>query len=66
MAENEQELTDFHIRLQLLLLPPSRRHQLLKLMATGWHLMAGDAALSLRIASNAISEDSHKLRWSNF
>ena len=43
----------FHMRLQLLLLPPSRRNQLLKLMATGWRFVAGDAALSFRIASNA-------------
>ena len=43
----------FHMRLQLLLLPPSRRNQLLKLMATGWRFVAGDAALSFCIASNA-------------
>ena len=54
------------MRLQLLLLLPSRPHQLLKLMATRWRFMTGDAALSLRIASNVIREDIHKLRWFNF
>ena len=52
--------------LQLPLLPPSRCHQLLKLMATRWHLMAGDAALRLRIASNTIEIEVYKLRLSNF
>ena len=42
--------------LQQQLLPPSRRHQLLKLMATRWHLMAVDAAVSLRIDSNTVKE----------
>jgi len=52
--------------LQLLLLPLSRRHQLLKLMATRRHLMTGDAALSWRIAFNTIKEDIDKLAVSNF
>ena len=50
------------MRLQLLLLPPSRRHQLLKLMATRWRFMTGDAILSLFIASNVIREGIRKLR----
>ena len=54
------------MRLQQLLLPPLRYHQLLKLMVTQWRFMAGDAALSLRIASNVIREDIRKLRWSKF
>ena len=65
-AKNGRELTVSHIRLQLLLLPPSRRHQLLKLMATLRHLMAGDAALSLRIDCNTTEEDNDKLEMSNF
>jgi len=42
--------------LQQLLLPPSHHHQLLKLMATRWYLMAVDAAVSLRIGSNKVKE----------
>ena len=38
----------------------------LKLMATRWHLMAGDATLSLRIPFNTIKEDIGKLAVSNF
>ena len=56
----------FLLRLPQLLLPPSRRHQLLKMMATRRHLMAVDAALSLRIAFNIIIEDNDKLARSNF
>ena len=40
--------------------------QLLKLMATQWHLMAVDAAVSLRIASNSIKVEIYKLVVSNF
>ena len=65
-VENGRELTVFYISLQQLLLPPSRRHKLRKLMATQWHLMAGNAAASWRIASNIVEEDNHKLRVSNF
>ena len=65
-AENGWELTDFYISLQQLLLPPSRRHQLLKLMATRRHLMDAVAVLILRIASNTIEIDVPKLRLSNF
>ena len=56
----------FLLRLPQLLLPPSRRHQLLKLMATRWHLIADAAALSLRIDYNSIKEDNYKLGVSNF
>ena len=52
--KNERELTYTCICLQLLLLQPSRRRQLLKVMATRWHLMAGDAALSLHIPFNTM------------
>ena len=38
----------------LLLLPPLHRHQLLKFMATRWHLSATSGALRLQIASNTI------------
>ena len=55
-AQGGRELTVSYISLQQLLLPPSRRHQLLKLMATRWHLMAVDAAVSLRIESNTVKE----------
>ena len=65
-AKNGREPTDFYIRLQLLLLPPSRRHQLLKLMATRRHLMATVAAPILRIASNTIEIEVSKLRLFNF
>ena len=65
-AENGWELTDFYISLQQLLLPPSRRHQLLKLTATRWHLMAAAAAFILRIASNTIELEVSKLVVSNF
>ena len=65
-AHNGRGLTVFYIRLQQLLLPPSRRHQLRKLMATQWHLMAVDAAVSLRIASNSIKVEVYKLVVSNF
>ena len=65
-AQNGRGLTVFYIRLQQLLLPPSRRHQLLKLMATRWHLMAVDATTSLRIASNSIEVEVYKLVVSNF
>ena len=65
-AENGRELTVYCIRLQLLLLPLSRRHQLLKLMATRRHSIAVDATLSLRIALNYIKEDIDKLTVSNF
>jgi len=65
-AQNGRGLTVFYIRLQQLLLPPSRRRQLLKLMATRWHLMAVDAAVSLRIASNSIKVEVYKLVVSNF
>ena len=49
-----------------LLLPPSRRHQLLKLMATRRHSMAIDGTLSLLIAFNVVEEDNAKLRVSIF
>ena len=65
-AENGRELTEIYIRLQQLLLPPSRRHQLLKLTATRWHLMAASAAIILRIASNSIKLEVSKLVVSNF
>jgi len=55
-AQGGRELTVSYISLQQLLLPSSRRHQLLKLMATRWHLMGGDAAVSLRIDSNTVKE----------
>ena len=56
----------FYVSLRQLLLPPSRRHQLLKLMAMRWHVMAVAAAVSLRISSNTVKEDNHKLKVSNF
>ena len=65
-GKNGREPTDIYISLQLLLLPPSRRHQLLKLMATRRHSIAVDAALSLRIASNIIKEGTAKLAVSIF
>ena len=66
IAKNSEELTVSHICLQLLLLPPPRRHQLLKLMAKGLHLMADDDALSLWIAFNIIREENDTLGTSNF
>ena len=56
LAQDGRKLTVSYISLQQLLLPSSRRHQLLKLMATRWHLMDGDAAVSLRIDSNTVKE----------
>ena len=56
----------FLVSLRQLLLPPSRRHQRLKLMATRRHLMAVDATTSLRIASNSIEVEVYKLVVSNF
>ena len=55
-AQNGQIPTDFYVSLQLLLLLPPSRHQLLKLMATRWHLIAVDATVSLRIDSNTVKE----------
>ena len=65
-AKNGQYLTVFYVSLQQLLLSPLRRHQLLKLVATRWHLMAVAASVSLCIPSDIVEEDNHKLRVSNF
>lgn len=49
--------TYFYLSPQLLPLPLpllTRRHQLLKLIATRWYLMAGAAAVTLHIASQTI------------
>ena len=61
-AKNGRKLTAFY----LVWLPPSRRHQRLKLMATRRHLMAVDDITSLRIASNSIEVEVYKLVVSNF
>ena len=65
-AKIGRELTVFYISLRQLLLPPSSRHQLLKLTATRWHLMDAAAAAILRIASNSIKLEVSKLVVSNF
>ena len=66
IAKNGRELAISHICLQQLLLPPSRRHQLLNLMMMIRHLMAGDATLGLRINLNTRREDNDKLGMSKF
>ena len=57
---------DLHLFAELLLMPPQLRHQLLKSLATRWHLMASDTTLSFLIPFNTIIKDIAKLTVSIF